>query len=176
MKKIFLFLIVILVSLISIEISLRAYGFLISSWQQKKQSNLLDSKYSITILALGESTTTSPYLGEDRSWPKQLEEILNERFRGQTTFNVVNKGVPGTITNHILDKYEDYLDEYSPDIVTAMMGINDIEVIPITIPAIAGVKNFIWAFIEEIMSAIKSLSLSLTLCISFMYLETFVRA
>jgi len=51
-----------------------------------------------------------------------------------------------------------------------------IDVIPITIPDIAGVRNLICAFMELIISAIKSLSLSLTLWISFMYLETFVRA
>ena len=42
-----------------------------------------------------------------------------------------------------------------------------IEVIPITIPAITGVKNFIWDLMEEIMSAIKSFNLSFTLWISF---------
>ena len=51
-----------------------------------------------------------------------------------------------------------------------------IDVIPTTIPAIAGVRNFIWEFISDIISPIKSLSLSFTLWISFMYLEMLVNA
>src|SRR3989344_8072448 len=46
-----------------------------------------------------------------------------------------------------------------------------IEEIPITIPAIAGVKNFTWDFIEAITSAIKSFRRSSTRWISLIYLD-----
>jgi len=50
------------------------------------------------------------------------------------------------------------------------------EVIPITIPAIAGVMKWICDFMSESMSASRSFSLSFTLLISFMYLATPSRA
>lgn len=45
-------------------------------------------------------------------------------------------------------------------------------VIPMTTPLIIGVRKLICDFMSDITSAIKSLSLSFTLCISLMYLDT----
>ena len=119
-------------SLASLEASLGLYGFLISSWRVQQSSVVLGEKANVTILALGESTTAAPFFENDISWPKQLEAILNNEGRNGASFAVINKGESGTNTERILERYEEYLNEYRPDIVVAMMGVNDAEVVPWT--------------------------------------------
>ena len=64
-----------------------------------------------------------------------------------------------------------------PDVISRNLPdncvkINEIiEVIPITIPAIAGVRNLTCAFIDEITSLIKSFNRASTRCISLIYLD-----
>jgi hypothetical protein len=59
-----------------------------------------------------------------RSYPRQLDRILNQRGRG-ITFTVVNEGLSGTTTDGILERLDGLLDRYDPQIVITMMGIND---------------------------------------------------
>ena len=72
-------------------------------------------------MCLGESTTA---LGWGDSYPSQLERILNQHNPG-IKFSVINKGVPGTNTTQIVANLEDHLNQYNPDLVITMMGIND---------------------------------------------------
>lgn len=83
-------------------------------------------KREYKILCLGESTTA---LGQENSYPRQLERILNQN--GMARFVVINKGVPATTTDQILGKLKSYLDEYKPDFVVAMMGVNDTALTPV---------------------------------------------
>ncbi len=71
-------------------------------------------------MCLGESTTANQY-------PTFLEETLNQRKIG-IKFSVIDKGVSGTITSDILAELEPNLNQYYPDIVVTMMGINDVGV------------------------------------------------
>jgi hypothetical protein len=73
------------------------------------------------IVCIGESTTA---LSRESSWPKQLERILNN-VQDEKTFRVINKGMPSRNTNVILEKLPIWLNEYSPDFVLAMVGVND---------------------------------------------------
>ena len=81
------------------------------------------------VICLGESTTAiAPrfefaFTGKN-SWPRQLQRILNNR-QDQRTFRVINKGVPSTDTMKILRNLPSYLSTYRPNIVLAMVGIND---------------------------------------------------
>ena len=80
------------------------------------------------VLCLGESTTADmEYMGRE-SYPAQLESILNERADG-VSFTVVNGGMPATTTDAILKELPKNLDLHHPDIVVAMMGVNDGEAI-----------------------------------------------
>ena len=72
-------------------------------------------------MCLGESTTA---LGGQDAYPHQLQEVLNERDTG-IKFSVINKGTVAVSSFGILAQLEDNLDKYQPDMVTAMMGIND---------------------------------------------------
>jgi lysophospholipase L1-like esterase len=75
----------------------------------------------VVVLCIGESTTG---LGGINSWPRQLQRILNS-IQDQRTFRVINKGIPAIDTRDILKSLPDYLDQYEPDLVLAMVGIND---------------------------------------------------
>lgn len=69
------------------------------------------------ILCLGESTTQN-------QWPILLGDMLNQNDRG-LQFKIIDKGRIGTSSMQILSRLEGYLNEYEPDMVVVMMGIND---------------------------------------------------
>ncbi len=122
-RRFFLIIIGIFLALIILEVSLRIGGVIISLEQdslKKETRNLASEQEEYIILALGESTTA----GGENSWPSQLEKILNERS-SKINFKVYNGGVGGTTTAFILSRLKEDLDEYKPDMVIAMMGIND---------------------------------------------------
>jgi GDSL-like lipase/acylhydrolase family protein/tetratricopeptide repeat protein len=77
----------------------------------------------IRILCLGESTT-APTAPIDHSWPAQLQGILDESL-GRGAVSVINEGRGGTNTNIIMARLPELLDRYRPQIVVAMMGVND---------------------------------------------------
>lgn len=108
---------------ISLEIGLRLAGRIFLSVQEYRNSVSLKQKSICRIMCIGESTT---FWGGRTSYPSQLEEILNSSGLGKN-FSVINKGVPGGNTIAIVANLEDNLDKYKPDIIVAMMGINDTE-------------------------------------------------
>jgi tetratricopeptide (TPR) repeat protein len=69
------------------------------------------------VLCLGESTTAQQY-------PRYLEERLSARAP-HLRFSVIDGGLPGTDTSLILAGLDGDLDEYRPDVVVTMLGIND---------------------------------------------------
>jgi lysophospholipase L1-like esterase len=75
---------------------------------------------AVRILALGESTTQ--FL-DGSSWPLTLEEILNSRCNASV--KVYNEGISGTTSTFIVYRLPSQMEKYDPDIVIAMMGIND---------------------------------------------------
>lgn len=104
-----------------LEIGLRIGGYIYLYAQERANRISLAEKGEYVILCLGESTTQA---GGRHSYPRQLEEILNERI-SQVRFTVINKGIAGTNTTSILATLEENLDKYKPDLVITMMGIND---------------------------------------------------
>jgi lysophospholipase L1-like esterase len=111
-----------LAGLAAVEAALRAGGWGFRAWQELRNERSLRRKASCVILCLGESTTDA---GGKDSYPDQLEKILNRRLPA-VKFTVLNKALPGLTSHAILSELEGYLAEYKPDIVTAMMGINDV--------------------------------------------------
>jgi tetratricopeptide (TPR) repeat protein len=101
-----------------IEISLRFGGMFFLSAQQYRNQFSIKQNGSYRILCLGESTTANQY-------PALLETELNKRDTG-VRFTVIDKGIPGRHTSDILDALESNLNEYRPDMVITMMGINDL--------------------------------------------------
>jgi len=103
--------------LIVLEIALRVSGFVLVSLQEHRNRLALQKKGAFRILCLGESTTRNQY-------PAFLAEALNKRSRG-LTFTVIDQGLAGATTASILSRLEQNLDIYRPDMVVAMMGVND---------------------------------------------------
>ena len=85
-----------------------------------KQLNLT-KREKIVVLCIGESTTG---FGDNHSWPSQLQTILNST-QDQKIFQVINKAMPGLNTSTLLRNFKSNLHQYKPDIVLAMVGIND---------------------------------------------------
>ena len=106
-----------LVFLILLEASLRLGGFFILSVQEYRNLQSMRHKGTYRIMCLGESTTAG-------QWPPYLEEALNQRNIG-IRFSVIDKGVRATQTPAILADLESNLNACHPDMVVAMIGIND---------------------------------------------------
>jgi tetratricopeptide (TPR) repeat protein len=106
-----------ILSLVLLEAGLRLGGFIFSSIQGYENLRSTKQKGAYRILCLGESTTEGQY-------PHLLEQVLNQHHMG-TRFSVIDKGKSATDSFFILSRVESYLAEYHPDIVVAMMGIND---------------------------------------------------
>ena len=120
-NKISLVLFGILLSLVLLEVGLRLGGFIFLTIQELSNKISLESQKTIRILCLGESTTA---LGGSAVYPRQLENILNSS-QDKIKFKVINKAIPSITTDHIIANLQNYLAEYKPNIVTAMIGIND---------------------------------------------------
>ncbi len=103
--------------LVLLEAGLRAGGAVLSSVQEYRNRKSIKQRGVYRIMCLGESTTA-------RQYPQHLEKTLNQSKAG-VRFSVIDKGSSGTVTSVILSRVESFLDEYHPDLVVAMMGIND---------------------------------------------------
>ena len=122
-----------------LEVSLRLGGFILLSMQEYRNTQSIKQKGTYRILCLGESTTQGQY-------PQFLEEALNQRNIG-VRFSVIDEGRRGMNTPAILSRVEFYLDEYHPDMVVAMMGINDKgEHIPYEVATTSKVMLFVKSF------------------------------
>lgn len=120
-QKLILVMFGIILTGILLETGLRLGGFILSSLQERRNRISIAKKGSYRIMCLGESTTA---FGEKDSYPSQLEEILSRR-NNKIKFSIINKGIPGSDTTFILAQLEDNLNKYNPDMVIAMMGINE---------------------------------------------------
>lgn len=128
-----------LLTLVFLEMGLRADGLIASSWQEYRNARTIKQKKAYRILCLGESTTQNQY-------PQFLEEALNQRNSG-VRFSVMDKGKTATNTSVILNQVETCLDQYHPDMVVTMMGIKDgIYAIPDEANAASEIKFFLQSF------------------------------
>jgi tetratricopeptide (TPR) repeat protein len=120
-EKIALILFGVALFFVILEIILRLAGFLLVSIQGYRNYLSAREKDAYRIVCIGESTTA---LGQEDSYPSKLEGILNQHKTG-IRFSVINKGMVGVTSGDIVLKLDAFLDEYHPDMVIAMMGIND---------------------------------------------------
>jgi len=104
-----------------IEGGLRLVGLLQVPLRERANRLPPKKKGEYRILCLGESTTAD---GGEYSYSNQLEAILNNLNLG-LKFTVINEGIIAANSSVILSKLEENLDKYNPDMVVAMMGIND---------------------------------------------------
>jgi Flp pilus assembly protein TadD/lysophospholipase L1-like esterase len=119
-QKALLVLFGIVLTLAALELLLRFGGFLFHA-RQDSLNKATFSQEEVRVLCIGESTTA---LGDDNSYPSQLEEILN-LSSGKTKFKVINKGMVSKTSYDILAQLDQNLKAYRPAIVVGMIGIND---------------------------------------------------
>jgi len=107
-------------ALLLIELALRLAGSFFFFTQEQRNLSAARQKGAYVIMCVGESTTSD---GPD-PFPGQMQTVLNERSDGMK-FAVINEGMPAINTDYIIRHLQDNLDKYQPDMVVAMMGIND---------------------------------------------------
>ena len=113
-----------------LEVSLRLGGSVLLSMQEYRNRQASRQKGAYRIMCLGESTTFCGESGHfyclniENAYPHKLEGILNQAGLA-IKFCVVNLGVPGVNSAYIAAHLEENLNLYKPDMVIAMMGIND---------------------------------------------------
>jgi tetratricopeptide (TPR) repeat protein len=115
-QKIIFILFGIFLTLLFLEIGLRL-GELTLLQIQEHRNRLALKQRGYRIMCLGESTTQGQY-------PLFLDEILNKANLG-IKFSVIDKGVSGTNTSVMVSQLEENIKKYNPDMVVAMIGIND---------------------------------------------------
>lgn len=108
-------------TLLVVEVGLRLGGFCFLFQQAYSSEGKFATDPDVVVLALGESTTA---LGGRQSYPAQLEDVLSERDP-ETRYVVLNRGIPGANSNQILDWRLQEIQRLKPDVVVAMMGLND---------------------------------------------------
>lgn len=110
-----------LITLSLCEVVLRLGEWTFTSLQELRNYKYYGQKNLYTIMCIGESTTA---LGGDHSYPSILEKILNQQG-GEKTFRVFNAGRPSVQSDYIVDHLENQIKQYHPDMVLAMVGVND---------------------------------------------------
>ena len=76
----------------------------------------------IRIFCLGGSTTEGPELPYKFTYPQLLEDLINKQ-----RVNIVNAGVQGYRSIHLLKLYQQKIRNLKPDIITIFSGWNDYE-------------------------------------------------
>jgi len=108
-------------SLIFLEVVLRLGCCTMSFLQEFRNRQGIEHRGVYKIMCVGESSTA---IGGENSYPNQLEAMLNRLGNG-LCFRVINKGVSTVDSNYIIRHLEENVEKYKPDMVIAMMGIND---------------------------------------------------
>ena len=108
--------------IILLELGMRAGGFALTYTQERSNKIALRQQGTFRIMCIGESTTAATC--SEESYPKQLQEILNQADIG-IRFSVINKGIGGVTTSTLVSRLDQNLETYKPDMVVVMMGVND---------------------------------------------------
>lgn len=100
-----------------LECGLRIGGYTFIKKKEAMIRTATAEKKDITIVCIGESTT-------DGQWPSYLEEYL-QQYAPTRSYAVIDKGCAGASSSIILSDLDRMINEYKPDIIISMMGIND---------------------------------------------------
>lgn len=109
----------VIICLLLLECSLRVVGVVYAKLSEIDSSD--KGPNSTTILCIGDSFTFGIGASMALSYPNQLETLLNQD-RGNHKIAVINRGWPGQNSSQIYTRLENYLDEFHPDIVTILVG------------------------------------------------------
>jgi tetratricopeptide (TPR) repeat protein len=120
-KRFFLIIFGIFLSLFFLEISLQVGSFIV----KKKTGNIPSLPLThARILCVGDSYTYGLGVDKEDSYPAQLEKIIKKES-GKDDIEVINCGVPGYNTPLLEKNFAKILDVNKPEIVLIMIGAND---------------------------------------------------
>lgn len=111
---------VLLLGVFCAEAVLQVLGFAVRrkhKHEGAKAMAMAGSDRAVTVLCIGESTTYESY-------PSQLQELLDQKL-GKGKVLVVDRGEPTLLTADIVARLDANLRTFKPDVVIAMIGIND---------------------------------------------------
>lgn len=117
-EKIIVFFLGISVAILLIEIILRIIGYI---HIKTVTSDRIIKKNDYVILCIGDSFTLGAGAPPDKSYPRQLEDLLNKEIK-EVRFRVINRGMGGCNTSMILTKMAAYINETNPDLVVLLAG------------------------------------------------------
>lgn len=83
------------------------------------------------VLCLGDSNTYGLYVEPSQAYPKVFERVWNAT-PGNASVEVLNLGFPGTNSSKLVKDFRRMLWTFRPDVVTVMIGNNDLWTIPET--------------------------------------------
>jgi tetratricopeptide (TPR) repeat protein len=108
----------IVVSLVFLECVLRIVGFL-----NVKRSDIPKQHHdSYVIVSIGDSYTVGSGAPFDKSYPRQLEAMLNAKAKTKR-FHVINRGIGSYNTTQILNEFRNILSkDIKPDLVVVLCG------------------------------------------------------
>ncbi len=109
-----------LVLLVLTELALRVVGGL-ATVVGETAGELPPKGEAVRVLCLGDSMTS---FGDEQAYPYQLESLLEKRLP-ERDFHVSVVASPGLDTAALLHGLDPKLSRFEPDIVTAMVGVND---------------------------------------------------
>ena len=115
-KKLLLILAGIAATLVILEVGMRIAGFAFVFSQELRNRQAMKQKGACTIMCVGESTSVD--------YPVILQQVLDQSGRG-IRFRVINKARPAISTGDIVERLPGDLEQYKPDLVIVMMGVND---------------------------------------------------
>jgi len=92
----------------------------------KNQYDINKNKKVYRILCVGDSSTYGTGASDRNkfSYPSQLQNILNDKFINKK-FEVINLGRPGISSSQLLNRFENDILKFKPNIAVMMIGIND---------------------------------------------------
>ncbi len=121
-EKVIIFFIGLFSVILLLEVGLRIAGSIHKKITASDQVSLKGGRQnSYIILCLGDSHTEGIGATRDKSYPKQLEGLLNSKVRGRT-FTVINRGLGGYNTAQLLNELQYNIDSTKPDLIILLIG------------------------------------------------------
>lgn len=125
-KKALVALLGLITAFVMLELALCGYSLLEKYQAQKMEKSSKASATTsgtYTILCIGESITAGT---RGINYPVKLQQDLNLKYP-ETKFNVVNGGVYRSTIHNTLDQFPAKIKLFKPNMVIAMLGINDLQ-------------------------------------------------
>jgi lysophospholipase L1-like esterase len=115
-------LLAVLIGFALVEGALRSWGFVYLA-ASRRRADVAGERAGALIACLGDSNVFGIFTEAAESYPAELERLL--AARGEPGARVLNLGVPGTSTLHVVRDLPRVIDEWRPDAVLVTAGVNN---------------------------------------------------